>query len=612
MAKDFTRKEVKPVKNTGACIFSDFSSGLYLLDTPRGMGSQLASLAMLGGRNVWSENGALVPQYGYMLKGELPQDERVAGISKDSKSSASFFIVTRLGNVYLYNASQGLKKYKTTIGEVAGDMIIARGNNTMIYYADGAAIMFGSYYENSDIVDIDKNITVADYSTYFEFTIPKASQEYYWNGKEICVDSKTRMTITAMTPSKVDGSVAVRAVIGTDIERPIFDKPVAISEKAKIPIDLLYTPEAKETLPIKITPTLMEVANNRLCIVDVSGNIFYSAIGVYDDLQQAHGAGYFGGFYNDTSNCLALDDYMDGVLITKQNGLYYMKITDLVNVQSTVGDNKSGLSITKISEIGQEYATDHIIVREKVYAYDSNSCSLVLAAEQNVFGQVTAGKTIIPSDFLNAQHLGITENKRILTYNNEAACFILYHGENLNNGLILTLNGSLFPRELDKQFEHFMVFNQGIVGITSTGKIVQEFKKGTIILNKTPIVEFEAIGLKDNRCICASLLEVTELNGVEYNITISNAGSSYQHINPHINYGIDKVELPPLIYSDKRNNITNDSFELTSKWAGKKSNLTRLYAPMSGRDGIYIIMEFAANQEFCLAALRIPDFSQGE
>ena len=108
------------------------------------------------------------------------------------------------------------------------------------------------------------------------------------------------------------------------------------------------------------------------------------------------------------------------------------------------------------------------------------------------------------------------------------------------------------------------------------------------------------------------MLEVTELNGVEYNITTSNAGVSYQHVNPSINYGIDKTELPPMVYSDQDKKLYSDSFELTSKWAAKKSNLTRVYAPMSGRDGISISIEFAANQAFCLAALRLPDFSQGE
>ena len=36
-------------------LFTDFSKGLYLLDTPRGYGDQLTSLALTGGRNVWSE-----------------------------------------------------------------------------------------------------------------------------------------------------------------------------------------------------------------------------------------------------------------------------------------------------------------------------------------------------------------------------------------------------------------------------------------------------------------------------------------------------------------------------------------------------------------------------
>ena len=39
-------------KDDGSHIFADFSYGLYLLDTPRNMGEQLGSLALVGGRNV--------------------------------------------------------------------------------------------------------------------------------------------------------------------------------------------------------------------------------------------------------------------------------------------------------------------------------------------------------------------------------------------------------------------------------------------------------------------------------------------------------------------------------------------------------------------------------
>ena len=46
------RKGIKKID--GQWIFSDFSKGLYLLDTPRNIGEQLYSLAMVGGRNCWS------------------------------------------------------------------------------------------------------------------------------------------------------------------------------------------------------------------------------------------------------------------------------------------------------------------------------------------------------------------------------------------------------------------------------------------------------------------------------------------------------------------------------------------------------------------------------
>ena len=91
--------------------------------------------------------------------------------------------------------------------------------------------------------------------------------------------------------------------------------------------------------------------------------------------------------------------------------------------------------------------------------------------------------------------------------------------------------------------------------------------------------------------------------------------------------GVDNIELPPLLYSyDDR---LNDSFgilpkeELLSlkelkmdrnvtKWANKRSNLTRIYAPASGRDGVRLTFEFQPNVAFCLAGIKLADFSKGE
>ena len=66
----FKPLNVKPAKDNGNYVFGNFDIGLYYLDTPRFLGEQLSSLALVGGQNVWTEKGALVPQYGYKILGE--------------------------------------------------------------------------------------------------------------------------------------------------------------------------------------------------------------------------------------------------------------------------------------------------------------------------------------------------------------------------------------------------------------------------------------------------------------------------------------------------------------------------------------------------------------
>ena len=179
----------------------------------------------------------------------------------------------------------------------------------------------------------------------------------------------------------------------------------------------------------------------------------------------------------------------------------------------------------------------------------------------------------------------------------------------LNKGIVLTNVGTLFPREIDRNITGFLGFNQGVMFLTEDNRIIQDFKKGTIIPDLTCVANFEAIGVRDNRLICSSILEVTELNGISYNVTTTNAGVSFQKITPPHGLTSAGAYLPPFLYSDDL--VTMESFELTSRWAEKNSNVTRISAPMSGREGISISIEFPKNTAFCLAALRLPDFSQG-
>lgn len=591
-------KFAKPIKDDGKYVFSDFSNGLYLLDTPRGLAEQLASLCLVGGRNVWTEKSALVSQYGYLTVGSIPSEEMVVAVTQDDQASSNFFIVCASGKVYLYTAAQGLKEYKSTLSnEVIGEVSVARRGNDLIACLDGAAYLFGGAYENSSTtVSINDKIEIADFSTYYEFKIPVADEKYYWNGKEIYIDA-VKATVQSITTSTDSNLLTIRA---TSADHQLLQGELSISEKALLPMSLTYTPEDSAISTRTIEPVQMAVCINRLFIEDVTGDIYYSQVGVIDSFKEALGAGYFGGFYNDTSKLLSIEDYYNGALIAKENGLYHLTIGDSVKIE-------------KLAQIGQQYAGDHIIEGNKVIAYDSNSSKLVVAIQQSYFGNLVAGKDLVSSEFLDAANNGIANSRRHLTCNTENNAIILYYGEKLNKGLVLNSNTSLFPRELDKQISKFITFNNGTIAITTDGLILQDFKKGTIIPSIAPYAEFEAIGLRDNRVICSSILEVTELNGIGYSLTTSNATSSFQHITPPSQLGLSYKDVyPPMLYADKENNFYPDSYALERKWAEKASNVTRIYAPMSGRNGVTISIQFNPNEVFCLAALRLPDFSQGE
>lgn len=609
----------KVVKNNGTYIFSDFSKGLYLLDTPRSIGEQLGSLAITGGRNIWSEKGALVPQYGYNKVAQIPIEQKVTGWSRVTFGTNSAFLVTVDGGVYLYIAGQGLKKYMTPLDYNPLEPIITRRDKDMIIFIDGNTIMFGAYYDTSDFVEILNDVSLLDMTTYYEFTTSLENVDYFWNGKEICVkdsgENEVHFTVTSVFQGRNDDFITIKCVNNTT--QTISAGNVSIGEKTNNPINLVFSPDNTGVTPPKpdivLNPKLLEVSNNRLYVVqdggEYNGYIFYSQIGVLDGFSETLGSGYFGGFYNDSSDTLSIEEFMDGTLITKRNGIYYLTIGDAVTIK-------------KISQVGQDYASDHVIVGEKVYAYDTNSGALVNAVSINVFGTMVSGKPLVESEVLNAENMGINNTRRFLTYNAEREVFILYYGEDLSKGLVFTNIGTMFPRETGLNIQTFIGFNQGVLFITESNELYQDFKKGTVISDKSPIAIFETIGVRDNRRIISNILEVTELNGVEYTVTCQNTGISIQYVKPSFNLLNEENYLPNLLYSDDKN--VYPSYELTSKWADKAANVTRIAAPMSGRDGITITIEFKQqliNKEdntvvdafpaFCLAALRLPDFSQG-
>lgn len=586
-------------KDDGSHIFADFSYGLYLLDTPRNLGEQLGSLALVGGRNVVAQKGALINQYGYFVSAELGSDEdRFVYASKCGDSNDSIFLICLSGKIYFYTATQGLKRYKSELDIVISDPLVARRGQDMCLTVEGSSYLFGGYYEEAEAVELNANVPVADFVNYYEFQIPIADMQYYWVGKSLCMDTDTEVVVSLVEVSDtIENTCIVRAY--TPGEHTTVGTTVTLSEKTLMPLTFVYKPEDTAVEQHSIVPRFTAWADNRLFIEDVNGYIYYSQVGVLDSFEEKYGAGYFGGFYNDTSNLLDIESYKDGAVICKENGIYYLTVSD------------TETNITKISNIGQQYAQDHVIVNNTIYAFDTHSGSLVIAAQQNMFGSVVAGKEYIKSEYIDAVDNGIVDSPRTLVYNQEAGAMMLYYGANLNKAMVI-IGDSLYPRELDCSVTVFRQFNNGVLIIDTDSRILQDYKQGTLIPNLTAVAEFEPIALKDNRCICASLIEVTELNGIEYWITTLNECTSYQHIIPPIQEGVDVDYLPPMLYSDKSTKVIYDSFELERVWAEKKSNVTRIAAPMSGRRGVQISIEFPENQAFCLCALRLNDFSQGE
>lgn len=621
MAKD------RAIKGNNGYIFADFSYGLYLLDTPRPIPYQLGSLALVDGRNIWAEKSALVPQYGYAINATLPPSivtegsktpAQIKAYTKGDTANNDFYILANeivdgneLGVVYLYSSSEGLKRFKTTIaGGFTDEPVITRRGKDICLYDGGIFRLFGGLYTEQnpegggtslrpigDTVEIN-TVSINAFPTYGEFTVSMEDGKYYWIGKKLWINNTVCTVISAYASPDLN-KFFVRIV--TSGNEPISTGDFAVYEATTYTPVLVFEYDntgvdpAKE--PITIVPKLMAVSNNRLFIEHTTGDIFYSAIGTINEFRETQGAGYFGGFYNDTTNLLAIEEFLDGAIVVKENGFYYL----------TIGDT---LEVKKISQVGQRYASDHVIVDNKIFAYDSNSGALVSAVGVNAFGIPVAGKTLISSEYLNVQNFNINSSKRALVYNAEARILILYYGEDLKNGLVYVIDSeSLYPRELDKSMIGYIGFNQGVVGISTTGDVIQDFKKGTIIPNLSCVASFEPIGLRDNRCICASVLEVTELNGINYSVSTENAMPSYQRVQPSFYVSSQGDMLLPFLYSDA--DYLADSFELSSRWAEQTSHVTRLYAPMSGRSGISITLEFEADRAFCLNSIRIPDFAQG-
>lgn len=639
----FKRTSFGSRKFNGQFLFQNFGYGLYNQEVPRTLEEQLSTLAMVGGRNVWAIRGALVNQYGYAQNYQLDEGEYVKIVPTVSSSSQSLPIISTAETVYRYTNYDGLKKYKTNLPTLTNPITTYSGTNLYIYNTDGTFYTYGSRYNgDNDNSPFESIVTlVADEFVRVDDNVLKVEIDvedlpYFWTDKKLALeqfDGDQTYNYYDLVVNRVylergiedlpdkyyvdvrlDGRTPEHGTSDVIAGNKIGEMTLQTADSAT---EFVYIPEQGSSDPrVTLVPKLMAVVLNRLWIVNNDNTIYYSAVGNMTNFEQANGAGFFKGFYNDTSDVLTIEEYYSGALITKQNGMYHVKLTtkDYSFEGVAYGTESNYLTINKINNIPQKYPGDHVIIGDEVIAYDAVSGNLVQAAYINYFQNLQQGAILLHGSEIDSQGLGLhSAVNRVLGYNYQEEVLIVYYGDMLYQSLVITRGLSIYPREINKDLVDCTMFAQGLLCFTTDGLILEDFKRGTVIPEITSVVEFEPICLRGSKLLSGTIIEFTELNDVDFNISTSNAGYSSQDIIPSSQNRSDEQSTPLMLYSNSANpRIISDTVANEAKWVYQKSDITRVAAPLSGRDGLTLRMEFPKNTAFTLCAINLPDLSRGE
>lgn len=648
----FKRQQPKATKFDGkSFIFSDFSYGLYNLETPRNISEQIASLALVDGKNIWSERGALIPQYGENFRGECLTSDNSADIpfitSIYKTQENSFYIITISGAVYYYSTLVGLKKYKTPIFEnnLSEDIVIGNAKNQLYLYDSSQCFLYGDVYNDNStsstgFVLIQSDLTARTIGNITSVsTVANDNIQYLWVGKKIVGKTTDSKYISGEITSIQDIEDEYGDTIGYQVEilfssgDSVVDGTISLGEKTLHTLNYgenFENPEfywkyedsaitQQDIVNHKLKPKLMAVALNRLWVEDYDGTVYYSAVGNFASFDQANGAGFFKGFYKDNSKLLSIEEFYSGVLLTKETGMYHVKLStkdySYSNSGVTIAQSSSDnyLTVEKINNINQKFSTDHIIIGSEVIAYDNFSGNLCQACYVNYLGGVQEGAILLHGTEMNSLRNGIASSpKRVLCFSSSEEILLFYYGATLNKALVIPRNLSMYPRETSSNFLNCLSVGNGIVGVKIEGQVVEDFARDTIVEGSTFKADFEPIGLRGNKLLCGATVEVTELHGVTFDIGVDNDGTSNQSITPPRTTTTSKKDYPYYIYSDYSKNYNPSSYVYQSLWAEKRSSLVRLSAPLSGREGLSISLEFKENIPFCLLSLNFPDLSLGE
>ena len=214
----------------------------------------------------------------------------------------------------------------------------------------------------------------------------------------------------------------------------------------------------------EITDAIMTVYKGRVWIAK-DATIYYSALGTYNDFEQANDAGYINEFHTDTGSITGLKPYKDYLAIYKKNNVYLL-----------TGTNPDDFAIIPFANIGAVGNECLVNVENKQYFLSKGG---IFALEQvGELNQIQLGSEIslkIKDEFLNFEN---TENTKTIHYEkkNQIWYFFPYIDNNYYHTVWINdyVNKAWYKRVIPQNIVTVCIFNGNIYTADNTGKIYRE------------------------------------------------------------------------------------------------------------------------------------------
>ncbi len=194
--------------------------------------------------------------------------------------------------------------------------------------------------------------------------------------------------------------------------------------------------------------------------------LYYSALGKYNDFATENDAGYINNFYTDTGNIAALKTYKDYLAIYKENSVYLLS-----------GSSNEDFSITPFVDKGTTSFSGVVTVNNKQYFINQGIFSMEQAG---LLSQIQLGGEISLKIKPEFENFDKTHFDKIIALHYEAKNQIWYFIPYKNDDYFHTvwiysyINEAWFKRVLPQDITTACLYEDGILTADKTGRIYKE------------------------------------------------------------------------------------------------------------------------------------------